>query len=444
MRVEPQIVFDSGAIRVLFLPGPADRLLITFGDAAELAGGAQFFAEPVARGLGWPCLAFMAKDAHWYPEAEIEAALPSIRYTLTAFAEKTVYGCSMGAYAAIKFSAILGARHVIAYCPQYSIDPAELAGARSGYEGYFQPNMRGMAIRPRDVAGKISVFFDPYEAADALHGRLIKAAVPDARLFHVPNVGHHLAPVLAGTLLTQGIFEACARDDTGGVYRLINGARRASPWRQQHVLQRAARRHIKLVAQALQGLLARRALFIPDSANVAPPLFHALLRAGEPELAYTVLRKLRPVMSAPRAQLIARDLEDLSRGEPWLSAGLLTAHDTLLVYDALTARFEHIAPARDRLAMVGKHRVMLCKIEDMLRLAVRVRQQLLFCCAGLDDEPVVLLPLTEATSTAGFSVHEAKRSVRVSHGGAFLHATPDGRVYFEQTGPALWQRLSPV
>jgi hypothetical protein len=53
----------------------------------------------------------MAKDANGYPAGSMRAALPAIAYTLRAFRVRLIYGSSMGAYAAIKYSRLLGATH---------------------------------------------------------------------------------------------------------------------------------------------------------------------------------------------------------------------------------------------------------------------------------------------------------------------------------------------
>ena len=48
----------------------------------------------------------------------MRAAARAVAYTLAAFDIRIFYGSSMEAYAAIRYSAFLGATHVLALCPQ--------------------------------------------------------------------------------------------------------------------------------------------------------------------------------------------------------------------------------------------------------------------------------------------------------------------------------------
>ena len=142
----PILAYDDADIRVVFQPGGSDFLLVTFGDALTLANGLCFAADALVRKNGFACLGFMAHQANWFPADALARALPSIAYTLKSFRRILTYGCSMGAYAAIKHAAVLGATEVLALGPQWSIDPAECA-FDCGYHGFFTPRMAGMGIR---------------------------------------------------------------------------------------------------------------------------------------------------------------------------------------------------------------------------------------------------------------------------------------------------------
>ncbi len=176
----PQMVFEDAHLRVMFQPGGSDMLLLTFGDAAVLADGTRFFADTVASKFGINCLGFMARAPNWYPASSMRAAARAVAYTLAAFGIRIFYGSSMGAYAAVKYSALLGATHVLTLCPQWSIDPAECGGNESGYRDFFRPEMAGMGVTGADMAGEITVFYDPGQRDDAYHYRMLEALSPCA------------------------------------------------------------------------------------------------------------------------------------------------------------------------------------------------------------------------------------------------------------------------
>lgn len=236
----PQLAYDGDALRVVFQPGGSDLLLITFSDALVFANGLSFTADSMVRKVGLTCLGFMAKSANWFPAEAIARAVPHIDYTLRSFDRIMLYGCSMGAYAAIKHSRALRATDVLALAPQWSIDAAECAPWECGYCEYFRPHMRGMGIRSSDIAGRINILYDPGHPLDRRHVDAILRLDGDIATYHVHTADHHLAPILAGTETIFGIMLACLHRDTAEIYRLINDRRRNSPVRHRILMERLA------------------------------------------------------------------------------------------------------------------------------------------------------------------------------------------------------------
>jgi len=241
----PQLAYDDEAIRVVFQPGGSELLLITFSDALVFADGLRFTADQMVRKLGLTCLGFMAKSANWFPAVSVARAQPHIGYTLRSFERIMLYGCSMGAYAAIKHSRLLHATDVLALAPQWSIDAAECAPWECGYGEYFRPHMRGMGIRASDIAGRINILYDPAHALDRRHVEAIGRLGGDIATFHVHTADHHLAPILAGSDTIAGLMLACLRRDSAEIYRLINERRRSSPVRHRILLERLAARRTR-------------------------------------------------------------------------------------------------------------------------------------------------------------------------------------------------------
>ena len=160
-NASPTVVYDDDHIRVIWAPGRSSYVLVTFSPMTSLVDGSRFFCDVPVQKLGVNCLGFMPKKPNWYPAKSMIKAVAAISVILARFPEVVSYGGSMGGYGAIKYSALLGATSVIALCPQWSIDMSECEGKHPGFQSWYDPSMKGMAVRPVDVCGKVYVFYDP-------------------------------------------------------------------------------------------------------------------------------------------------------------------------------------------------------------------------------------------------------------------------------------------
>ena len=224
----PKKIFEDEEISVFLQEGHSDFLLVTFGDLMNLVSGTKFSADVAVGKLGLNCIGFMAKRANWYPSTSMLAALPAVRGILEGFNERILYGGSMGGYAAIKFSSMLQASHVIAYCPQWSIDQEECSGRNPGWQQYFNPSMAKMGIRSADVSGQLWIFADGLNSTDAYHASEIERAHPGTTRFNVHLVDHHVTAVFAGTQFLGSILAACRAKDSLALAQLARQARRSS------------------------------------------------------------------------------------------------------------------------------------------------------------------------------------------------------------------------
>ena len=80
------------------------------------------------------------------------------------------YGGSMGGYAAIKYSNLLNMNRIIAFVPQYSIDPEQVEDRR--YAEFFNAVVnKDMQIQPQDVdvSREYIIVYDPYFSIDREH-----------------------------------------------------------------------------------------------------------------------------------------------------------------------------------------------------------------------------------------------------------------------------------
>lgn len=105
----------------------------------------------------------------------------------SAFKNIVGYGGSMGGYAAIKYSNLLNMNRIIAFVPQYSIDPEQVEDRR--YAEFFNAVVnKDMQIQPQDVdvSREYIIVYDPYFSIDREHYLKIKEILPSLHTIHLP------------------------------------------------------------------------------------------------------------------------------------------------------------------------------------------------------------------------------------------------------------------
>ncbi len=439
MATHHVLAFEDAHLRVIFKPGYSDWLLITFGDAATLADGTRFFADSVAQKLDLTCLGFMALEKNWYPGSSIAACLPHIAYTLRAFNRRLIFGSSMGGYGAIKYARMLGATDVVAYCPQWSIDPAECGGPGiSGYDAQFRPHMAGMGIRPDDISGTINIFYDPWDPTDSYHYNKIAAAAPGVRGFRVPHAGHHVLEGLKGTALTAAIWRGCMENDPAGVHYAIQPARHKNSFRRQNLLLKIAERDPTRAFRLVVALRARAALRIAHPPAVFLPLLKGLLLRAEYDSALQVLDWLRASFGAAHIEALLYAIRAHAAGTPPSAHGLLTAHRTTLFYSALDERLMH--------ADLAWHSGHVCLLpvfpfttNDFSGLCVQAGGRVLACAMRPNGLVALELPETCAMDDVLHPAPHNARAVHVKNRGFYMCAEPGGNILTNRTRIGPWE-----
>lgn len=193
-------IFDGQDIRVVarLFKESQDHLVITFtGRAAN---------PPVDKGFGETYLAkrrvsavhFISKDNHWWQTAEPQAAISELRARglIDGTKKITLYGSSMGGYAALILSRLLKPKRIVLFSPQYSIDALRVP---------FEKRWRSYAAKLKfdyddmsaglDLEADVKVVYDPFFEPDRRHVELIERLRPVA---HIPVcfAGHNTARTL--------------------------------------------------------------------------------------------------------------------------------------------------------------------------------------------------------------------------------------------------------
>jgi tetratricopeptide (TPR) repeat protein len=280
------ILHRCDQVEVLFHQGSSKHLLITFGTMHDRADGVNFWAKPVAEKGDVTTIGFMATYPNWFPRSSMERAIRTIQPILAKYDRVLLYGQSMGAYAALKYGRKLNATHVIAFSPQYTINPSEMLVDDARYRGSFQPRLHeGMAITDAESAGHIFVVHDPYYAEDRASAEAIGRAIPRARVIRVPWTQHFPIKLQRGTTRALSILDAVLDCDGVRVERLAGDGRRGSAIRLSTVCEAWSSRDF---AGAL-SLFARRSVDVPMAERRA--FFVDLARACMKRKAYAEANK---------------------------------------------------------------------------------------------------------------------------------------------------------
>lgn len=326
---ETTIVYDDDEIRVVWSPAPSEIVLITFGDLYTTAHEHRFFADTPLRKSGIAAIGIMPKRGNWFPSGSLQRASAAIVERTRGYATRMTYGGSMGGYGAIKFSRLLGATHVIALCPQWSIDRAECRGYDLGWTEYFEPAMRGMGIREHDVAGRVFLFADTHDVWDRLHCEMIRENCPGAQLINVPVAQHQVTSVFAGTANLLELIDACRDGDLTRLRRFSRRTRRRHPIWQARILRHALRRLPLLGTRLLAGV-DHRALVQDDWRCLPPVLSHLAAGAAGATRAAAFYEEARALLPGPVEQhLVCAYLAGIAGGR----VAVATAHGSWLVYD---------------------------------------------------------------------------------------------------------------
>ena len=435
----PILAYDDLDIRVLFQPGGSDVLLVTFGDALTLASELRFAADAMVRKHGYACLGFMAHQANWFPADAVARALPSLAYTLESFRHVLTYGCSMGAYAAIKHAAVLGATEVLALGPQWSIDPAECA-FDCGYRDFYQPRMAGMGIRAADLSGRIALLYDPAHALDRRHADAVAALSPSVTRIHVHSAGHHLAPTLAGSDFMAGLMQAWLRRDTRAALQMLAARRRQSPIRIQVLLARAVLRHPRLALAAVEQLARSGRIGLVEAEPHLLPLLRNLITQRRLNLAGRVLDMLGPLLQPGHEAVLRQDFAGAGEAPMFAGPWVRTVHGTTMFYDAVAGRLCHRTTPVPAAEAFGLHPASLARGTSLL--VVRV-QGVAMSCARVATGRLELVRVARAED-ACVRAAPVPSGFALAVGTNYLCASPDGQIRWDRNEVNAWEIFGSV
>ncbi|WP_343619443.1 hypothetical protein [Acinetobacter proteolyticus] len=249
--MDKQIIFEDEHIRVIFLKGSSDTLVISFGDLISRAKGMSINAEKSLIKYQYNVIGIMPKQKSWFPKSSMLQMQQQIQPILQQFKGIVGYGGSMGGYAAIKYSNLLNMQKIVAFVPQYSIDPGVVQDRR--YAEFFDASIhQDMQIQADEVdsSREYIIVYDPYYAEDKEHFLKIQPLLPKMHVIHLPFTGHEALSVLASSQLLNDFvvkpFEITY------FYQRVREVKKQSKFYYRHVLDALLPRHHQALLKILQ------------------------------------------------------------------------------------------------------------------------------------------------------------------------------------------------
>ncbi|MBJ7485255.1 hypothetical protein [Brevundimonas sp.] len=152
------------------------------------------FGEPFLKAYGISAIHVLGRGNDWYQYPEIADALAAVRQGVAGAQRVMTYGSSMGGYAAVRFADAVGATSVLAFSPQYSLDPAKAGHDRRWQQDAHRIQWLEAVDGPIRSAIKPVVIYDS-TGLDGWHGDRIGQDVETVAV-RLPHTAHPVAVYL--------------------------------------------------------------------------------------------------------------------------------------------------------------------------------------------------------------------------------------------------------
>lgn len=227
-----QVLFRSETLHVWArLDRDSTLCVVTFDPMSDhrsldrKAFGEEFFAS---RDLD--AIHILSAQNAWYQDPDLPAALAAARAVTQRYAQVAAYGSSMGGYAALRFSALVGADVVVAISPQYSVQQPFASFERRWF--HLRRTTTWLFEQPGEPLPPVKtaiVFYDD-RGLDSPHAEAIGRDLPHAALVKVRHGGHPAGAMLAETGVLSSTIHGALRGevDPGAISAALRRERHRS------------------------------------------------------------------------------------------------------------------------------------------------------------------------------------------------------------------------
>ena len=292
------IVYSGNEITAFHNRGDTDYLLVTFAELHhERQPEGYYFGKHLVERSDISCIALINQVKGFFLSSEMED-VARIVDQVRGDRKVIVFGQSMGAFGAIKHSAMLRADYVIACSPFYSMDPAEL-NLPSDRHRYvlmqsmqhhgvtYRPEFTGMGLKATDCHGRIISLYDPFDSTDTFDAGLIRTHLPTVEFVTVPLASHEIYNLSWTPKMFSLLMAAVQSDDRGAFGREMNEIRRATAQFMLRTIRRATYQKPEMCARVFRSPRLTRnvdyKIMLADPINLI--LVYRLFAKGQRRLA---------------------------------------------------------------------------------------------------------------------------------------------------------------
>lgn len=344
MSTHSEILHDGEDFVLHHHPGTANYLLVTFvGSQQEGIAARDYLLSGLANKYNVPCLGVTCKTRNMYTGREMDQVLDAAAPILRRYETVVAIGNSIGGYAAIKFSRRLGATHVLAVTPAYSLDVNELSFDSAAERSQLEPDLlppgvsspealKGMAIRRQDVSGRVVVVHNPHVPIDVHQMRHLRATITLEEM-PLQHDGHNVYSSLAHPDTMSKIIDVLRFCGPAALRREFRTIRRSIPSCIVPTLRHAMLRHPLLVHRALRSdaVAITPGLTGLDHGILSNELAFRLAECGQETLALERIERLiRHTLGKAVCLVAGREPDGTANLRPGRHYLLLSAHGSFL------------------------------------------------------------------------------------------------------------------
>jgi hypothetical protein len=226
------VIFEDAEIIVYSRQTPSNFVVVTFSDMGSNSASLPWAGAALEK-IDVSYIAFVSKYPNWFPKTSVIAAYAEIIKATSSHKTVVTYGFSQGAYAALKYSGLLKAETILAFSPQYSIDPSSLGGADDRYRSYYTHHNIEHDITSADIAAKAKIFcfFDPSFWPDQPHMSFMGKLIIDQYIIKFFGFGHETIKPFSSSDNLRRLLDLAQTGNALGVRSLARTVKRHFPAR---------------------------------------------------------------------------------------------------------------------------------------------------------------------------------------------------------------------
>ena len=258
------LIFEDENLYVFFRP-IGDTLIISFNEM-EFKSTTGSWGGGAYLGAGLSSLGYVSKRPNWFPASSMKSSLEHVLPFIQPYAKRVTYGHSQGGYAAIKYAGHLGATSALSFCPQFSIDPADVHPIDFRFTRYYLKSNESPSIKATDFAGQLNlyVFYDPVHPEDRFNVDKIAGAFSAINRMKIFGTGHSSIRPFGSSQSLRKLVEMSLKNDTAGINRLTYECKKNWHQRRAYLARSLSRFKPGLAEKVIDGHFH---LMSPEPAN---------------------------------------------------------------------------------------------------------------------------------------------------------------------------------